>query len=82
MGLVSRYMLNIKQKMLNSVQSKIYRLNRYYNSPSELLARAFEMYIFENEYVKENAPLIYNYFNNIQNDNALLILSNFIKILK
>lgn len=60
------------QRALKRINSKIARLNKYYNSPTELFARSLEQYIFnKNEFTKRcpnlahrfdsaNIPLIEN----------------------
>ena len=35
------------------------RMNKYYNSPTELIARAIEMYIFNRETVYQKAPKVF-----------------------
>ena len=48
--------LKSKQRMLRRIDSRINKYNRYYNSPSELLARFAEMYFTRNEKARSIAP--------------------------
>ena len=55
--------LKSKQRLQRRINSRISKLNRYYNRPSELLARSFECYIFDNEKFKELAPNLSKIYN-------------------
>lgn len=48
--------LELKKKALKRINSKISRLNRYYNQPTELFARAMEVYFTSNRCCRELAP--------------------------
>lgn len=48
--------IKYRQKILNRINSRINRLNRYYNSPTELFARTMEAYVFDKENFKQRAP--------------------------
>lgn len=50
------------KRNLSRMNSKISRLNRYYNTPSELLARSFEYYILNSETMKHKTPKLYEYY--------------------
>lgn len=54
------------QRALKRVNSKITRLNKYYNSPTELFARALEIYITNRESFIEKAPVLVQYFDNTE----------------
>lgn len=45
-----------KERYLKRINSRISRLNKYYNSPTELFARAMEMYVFNRDKVFQKAP--------------------------
>ncbi len=72
--------LRIKKRMLNSVNNKISRINRYYNSATELFARSMEEFILNNETFQSKAPNLFNVYTNYVNKNSLLL--NFIKNVK
>ena len=48
--------LKAKQRHLKRVNSKINRLNKYYNNPSELFARFIELYYTKNDMALKLAP--------------------------
>lgn len=64
-----------KKRALKRISSKISRLNKYYNTPTELFARSFELYATNKTKIKEIAPNIYKQFENCQ----ITELSNFVK---
>lgn len=49
--------LRYSQRLLKRINSKIYKLNKYYNTPSELFARFIEQYYTNPEQTKIIAPL-------------------------
>lgn len=53
-------LLKSKQRSLKRVNSRINKLNKYYNNPSELFARFVGMYYTNPEKVKNMAPNAYN----------------------
>lgn len=74
---INQIELKTKQKYLNNINSKISRINRYYNSPTELFARSMENFILNETHFKRKAPLLYNLYSQyITKD---IILFNFIK---
>ena len=70
------------QRYLKRINNKIHRLNKYYNTLTELFARTLEMYVFEKEKINELAPNITNLLNNTINSEKIIQLNNFIKMLK
>ncbi len=52
------------QRALKRVNSRINRLNKYYNSPTELFARALEIYITDRNTFIQKAPELVKYFDN------------------
>lgn len=68
--------LNSKQKILNRINAKISRINRYYNSPTELFARSMEKFILEPEDFKKSAPLLHKIYSDYINRDIILL--NFI----
>lgn len=51
-------------RALKRVNSRINRLNKYYNSPTELFARALEIYITDRNTFTQKAPELVKYFDN------------------
>ena len=51
--------LKSKQRCLRRINLKINKLNKYYNNPTELFARFFDMYYTKPERVKIVAPIAY-----------------------
>ena len=76
----SSFFNNIKQRQLRSINSKIQRLNRYYNSYTELFARSMEIYVLENDKFSKKAPLLKKLYDSEFSKKQNLELSNFIKI--
>ncbi len=70
--------LKSKQRSLKRISSKISRLNKYYNNPSELLARAFVLYLFEPVKTRKCAPLFYNSFKSALGTNKIPAITNFV----
>ena len=60
-------LIKSKQRAVNRINSKISKLNRYYNSPSELFARFLESYYTKSVYTKSVAPTAYSYINKSEN---------------
>ena len=54
------FRLKSKQRELKRISSRISKLNKYYNSKTELFARAFELYIADKDKVKNIAPVVYS----------------------
>ena len=65
-------------RMLRKINSKISRLNKYYNNPSELFARAFEAYIFNREYLNNNFALVKTEFDNAVSSGKFDKLTEFV----
>ena len=58
-----RYLqLNSLKRKLRRINSRISRLNRYYNKPSELFARSMEYFILKPECMKHETPKLYEYY--------------------
>ena len=70
--------LKSKQRALKRINSKISRLNKYYNSPTELFARSFELYATDNDKLLKIAPNVHKEFNNAINSNKIKLLTRFI----
>ena len=73
-------MIQSKRRMLKRITSKISRLNRYYNSVSELISRSFEYYILRPEIMQAKAPALYVFYN--KNTPKIKYIANFIEIAK
>lgn len=69
--------LNFLQKELNRINSRISRLNKYYNSPTELFARSIETYLLDKEVFIKKAPNLAKYYE--QSD--IPLIENLQKIL-
>lgn len=69
--------LKMKKRMLNSINSKISRINRYYNSTTELFARSMEKFILEKDKFQMIAPNLFRIYTEYANKNSQLL--NFIK---
>lgn len=65
------------QKELKRINSKISRLNRYYNSATELFARSMEAYILNREVFLKKAPNLAKHYN----QSHLPLIENLEKIL-
>ena len=50
-------LIKSKQRGIKRINSRISRLNRYYNNPSELFARFIDSYYTNPEYTKKTAPI-------------------------
>ena len=50
-----------KQRILKRLNSRINRLNKYYNNPTELFARFVEYYYMKHEYIQKVAPVAVSY---------------------
>ncbi len=78
---LSNYLiLQSKKRALKRVNSKINRLNKYYNSSSELFARAFEYFIFEQETLNKKSPNVFRMFKEIYLTNKIPIMTSFVNI--
>ena len=73
--------LKSKQRALKRLNSRIARLNKYYNLPTELFARAFEMYILNKDKLAQIAPSVYKDINDAIIFGKLPLLCNFVKII-
>ncbi len=76
-SLTNKLKLNFLQKELNRINSRILRLNKYYNSPTELFARSIETYILDKEVFIKQAPNLAKYYK--QSD--IPLIENLQKIL-
>jgi transposase len=71
--------LKSKQRALKRVNSKISRLNKYYNSPTELFARSFELYIADSNKLLRIAPNVHKEFEKTLKENKIKLLTGFVK---
>lgn len=74
--------LKSKQRMLKRVNSRINRLNNYYNKPTELLARFVEKYFTSFEHLNEIAPHTCKVFCQAISSNVVPEFANLHKYLK
>lgn len=75
------YQLESKQKALRRINSRINRLNKYYNSPTELFARSMELYVTDRSLFVNKAPMLLQDYDEAISQNKIPELANFIKIL-
>lgn len=75
--------LNLKsnQKNISKINSKINKLNKYYNQPSELWARFFELYFTNHCCAEKTAPQITKRFRQIIDCERITEISDIFKIL-
>ncbi len=66
-----------KQRAIKRINSRISRLNRYYNSPTELFARAFELYVSDRGRLAKIAPDVCSKFNTFMESNNKNLLKDF-----
>lgn len=78
--LKSYVLLKSKQRMLKRINSKINRLNKYFNSPTELFARAFSLYITQRNLLEKKAPKTLKEFDNAVNNNKITLINQLIEI--
>lgn len=71
--------LKSRQRALKRINSKISRLNKYYNSPTELFARSFELYVTEPNKLLKIAPNVFKEYENITKSANNTLLSDFVK---
>ena len=68
------------QRKLNKISTKISKLNKYYNSPTELFARSIEMFVFNPDIVKAKAPNLMIYYQKALDNKKILMLNNIVNI--
>lgn len=73
--------LKSKRRALKRVNSKICRLNKYYNAPTELFARSFELYVSDKKRLKTIAPLVYDRYEQLNAKTSKSLLIGFINII-
>lgn len=73
--------LKSKQRALKRINARISRLNKYYNSLTELFARTFELYVTKPELLKVIAPRIYMHYSGIIEHNKIPQLTCFYNFL-
>lgn len=69
--------LELRKQALRRLNSKISRLNRYYNQPTELFARALEMYFTSNVECRKLAPSFSETIDKCLECNRVPVLSEF-----
>lgn len=74
--------LKSKQRALKRINSRIAKLNKYYNEPSELFARYMTLYLFEPEKVRKIAPILTKKIDIVIKNNKIPDLTKFINIIK
>ena len=73
--------LKSNKRKIAKLNAKINRLNKYYNQPSELWARFFELYFINKQRAHEIAPSICSKFEKLIESNALPEIINIKNIL-
>lgn len=69
------------QRNLKRINSKITRLNKYYNAPTELFARSLETYITQKELFAKKAPNLLHYYDAAVQQQKVPLIANLCKIL-
>ena len=77
-NIISNIAMQSKQKILNRINSRISRLNKYYNSPTELFARSMEIYILDYNKFKKKAPNLTYIYDDIVKNNKIPSLTDFV----
>lgn len=72
--------LKSKQRALKRINSKISRLNKYYNTPTELFARSIEMYIFDKSKTESHAPNVTKIYTQAIKTNKIPMLTSLVDI--
>ena len=72
--------LRSKERFLKKINSKISRINRYYNSPTELFARAFTMYVTNKTFMQNNAPNVLHKLDKVIAQNEFIMLNKVVEI--
>lgn len=75
-------LLKSKQRFMSRINSRINKLNKYYNTPTELWARFCEMFFTDINKTKKLAPVLSLRFIDILNTNKIKELSDVNKILQ
>ena len=73
-------LLKSKQRALKRINSRISKLNRYYNSNTELFARSVELYVKDKESFKMKAPFLYNKLTEALEKNQVPELTQLVKL--
>lgn len=68
---ISYLKLKSNQRKIVKINSKINRLNKYYNQPTELWARFFELYFTDYNKIQKIAPLVTSKFTAIIEQNTI-----------
>lgn len=74
-------MIKSKQRALGRINSRISKMNRYYNRPAELFARFVELYFLDLEKSRKEAPLFSQVMDNILQNNRIPELTQLKNIL-
>ncbi|MBQ4114063.1 hypothetical protein IJD34_01525 [bacterium] len=70
-----------QKRALKRINSKIYKLNKYYNSKAELFARSLESFFLNRSVFAQKAPIVNKTYENLINKNKIKMLSEINKIL-
>ena len=70
------------KRALKRINSRISRLNKYYNSPTELLARSLEYYICKPELMEKKTPNLYKYYSSLIDSRKIPMISTMNDYLK
>lgn len=71
-----------KKRLIGRINSKISRLNRYYNQPTELFARFVESYFTDNVHTQQLAPKTCKLMENVLNNQSIKELSELNEIMQ
>ena len=78
---IAYIMLKSKQRKIGRINSRISKLNKYYNRPSELFARFMELYILDHNKALKLAPSTSTLVQKTIRENKIPELTQYIKIL-
>lgn len=68
------------QRAQRRLNSKISKLNNYYNSPTELFARSFEFYLTDKEKLMEIAPNVFCLYEKAIKSNKIPLMNKFVEL--
>ena len=79
-NIITNLELKTKLKLLNRINARISKINRYYNSPTELFARSMEVFMLDNKAFKLKAPILYTIYSDFISNKKDSVLTDFFNI--
>ena len=74
--------LKSKLRALKRVNARISKINRYYNSPTELFARTVELYVKDKQKLQKKAPQVYETLSKVISDNKIPELTRLVELVE